>query len=399
MTLSLSQSRSVTGEPGFLIKSALGAHVWDHRGRRYIDLTSGWNVVNAGWNNPEILEAWRKCSDTLPFRPSWCADDYGAMLVEMLSDLCHGYIPIAGCSGADAIDNALKVARLVTGRPGVISFAGTYHGSSTGAALAMGYDVPHLEVLGVAERHVSLPLGGSDDDLSTADLIVRSAECAGAIVVETILTNAGCLAPSEQYFAMLRELADELGLLLVCDEIGTGFGRTGAMLSHGCVLRPDIVVLGKALTNGLYPLSLCMVSKDLVGYLNWESFASTFAGAPLGCAAAVASMAYITRHDLASRAASNGATIRQRLLRNVSSSKLVSAVHGRGLELAVHFDWALCNAVGLTPHELIRCLRERETFATLSADSHLMIMPPLIAEIEDLLSAMDAIGDVVHTFD
>lgn len=397
-TISFGSPGWVIGEREFFIKRALGSHVWDNKDRRYMDLTSGWNVVNAGWNNPEILDALRSCAETLPFKPSWCFDIYSTALVETLSGILPGYIPIAGCSGADGIDNALKVVRLVTGRPGVISFAGAYHGSSTGAALATGYEVSHLDSLGLPHRQVSLPFVTTDEGLLAVEQLVRSTEDAGAIVFETVLTNAGCFTLSEEYLNLLRSLADEHDLLLVCDEIGTGFGRTGKVLSHAPALKPDIVVLGKALTNGLYPLSLCMVSKDLVGFLSKESFLSTFAGAPLGCAAAIASINYHTRHDLASKAASNGVAIRKKFEETLSGCELIVGLHGCGLELAVHFDWTRCRDVGLTPCELIRHLKSQDVFATLSTDSQLMIIPPLIAETTDLLSAMDVIIDVIRSY-
>lgn len=131
MNFSLGQARRVSADPPFFIKRAQGAHVWDCEGHRYLDLTSGWNVVNAGWNNPEIMEAWARCAEILPFKPSWCADEFSKALSDLLSDCWPGYMAIPGCSGAQGIDNALKVARLATGRSGVMSFAGAYHGSST----------------------------------------------------------------------------------------------------------------------------------------------------------------------------------------------------------------------------------------------------------------------------
>lgn len=382
-----------------LMRGASAGHLWDDQGRRYLDLTSGWNVVNAGWNNPEISKVWRDCVETLPFRPSWCTDEYSLALTKTFSTILHGYTLIPGCTGADGIDNALKVARLVTGRAGVISFAGAYHGSSTGAALAAGYEIPHFQVLGIGRNDNLLPPPTEDDVLTTAERVIRRAENVGAIVFETVLTNAGCCLLSDKYLKLLRQLADELGMLLICDEIGTGFGRTGKMFGHEGKVKPDIVVCGKALSNGLFPLSVTLVSNEFVGYIEWEAFASTYAGVPLGCAAALATIDYHIRYDLKSQASRSGAEVKRRLFDNLSRFNLFSEVHGEGLELAVHLDWIYGGSIGLQPDELLHQFRNRGLFTILSAsECHIMIMPPLNSQLADLLAAMDVIGEVMEQY-
>jgi 4-aminobutyrate aminotransferase-like enzyme len=260
-------SRSNTTEPPFHFKAARGSHIWDEQGTRYTDLTSGWNVVNAGWNCPEIRDDWHRYIDTLTYRPAWCTDDFYKRLEAAFADFAPGYVMIPSCSGGEGIDNALKIARLVTGRPGVISIAGSYHGSNTGAALAAGHDVSHLEILDLERHRVVIPVPGGIYDLPEIERQIRQAEGAAAIVFETVLTNAGCHMVPAEFLSLISRLAAELGILLICDEIGTGLNRTGSLLScQRRGIRPDIIVCGKALTNGLYPLSLCLASADLTRF-------------------------------------------------------------------------------------------------------------------------------------
>ena len=390
-------SRSNTTDPPFHFKAARGSHIWDEQGRRYTDLTSGWNVVNAGWNCSEIRDDWHRHIDNLTYRPAWCIDDCYKWLEAALADLAPGYVMIPSCSGGEGIDNALKIARLVTGRPGVISIAGCYHGSNTGAALAAGHDVSHLEILDLERLRVVIPVPSGDADLPQIERQIRQSEEAGAIVFETVLTNAGCHVVSTEFLSLISRLATELGILLICDEIGKGLNRTGSLLScQHRDIRPDIIVCGKALTNGLYPLSLCLASQNLVSFLDPEVFASTFAGAPSASAAALATLRYHAEHDLGARTRQTAAELRKRLLENMSGLRFAAGLHGDGLEIALHLNWVHGQSVGATPNGLLRNLRQKGIFATLSpGDCHLMIMPPLNSEVADLLTAADSIADVV----
>jgi 4-aminobutyrate aminotransferase-like enzyme len=373
-----------SGLARFRMRDARGVHVWDDMGNRYLDLTSGWNVANAGWNNSVIAE--------LPYRPSWCADKYSDQLLHVLRSTFPGYAFVAGCSGADSIDNALKIARLVTGRTGVLSLSGAYHGSSSGAALAAGYEINHLH--GLAQAATLLPLPSLDLDLAQVELVIRSSEEACAIVVETIVTNAGCVEVPTPYLALLRALATELGLLIICDEIGTGLCRSGSWLSHDQTLAPDMVVLGKALTNGMYPLSLTLVAKSLQGFLEPDAFASTFAATPPGCAAAAATLELMRRTDLSADASARGGFFRQRLLDEAKNIPYLTTVAGRGLELAINMDWDDHQS----PRRFIGALQQRGVFAVLSSDDQsLMVMPPLIATVEDLTMSIDAIVDALRS--
>jgi 4-aminobutyrate aminotransferase-like enzyme len=374
---------------------AQGSYVRDHMGDRYFDLTSGWNVVNAGWNNPTILADWQECLTTLPFSPAWCTNRYREELTEVLAEAVPGYRPVFSCTGSEAIDNALKIARLVTGRGGVASFGGCYHGSTCGASLANGDEMPHLAPLGWQHFRLQLPFPCDAASMREMERMIAEADNLGALVFETVLTNAGCHVMPNRFFPKIEELAREYGFLLICDEVGTGISRTGTLLScQRYPVRPDLIVCGKALTNGLYPLSITFCNPRFLPLLDEASFASTYGGTSAGCAAALATLGFHRRNKLGAMAAAHGAAVRQRLLKNSAGLPSVRSVEGAGLELAIHLRWEECT--GFTPDSLLDRLADSAIFAVLSPpDDHLMFMPPLTSELPDLLDAADRVCAIV----
>lgn len=379
----------------FQFKGGRGAFVYDSQDREYLDLTSGWNVMNAGWNSSEIIKEVHSCLASNPFRPSWCADESSRALTELLAQIAPGYTPIFSCTGGEAVDNSLKLARLVTGHGSVITFTGAYHGSTTGAALAAGLEVPHITPLNLSESTFRIRL--PPDDPPTIKTFDKFEGDVGAVIVETIATNAGCYKIPEVFLRQLRQLARDLGALFICDEIGTGINRVGALFSSlDAGLSPDVILCGKALTNGLYPLSLCLVTNRLLSYVDEGAFGSTYAGAPLGCTAALATLNYHHRNQLGSITSENGSALKQRLLSNLGANPLVSAVSGEGLELAINLNWNLGASIDLTPLLLVTRLRELGLFSVLSADCDLMVIPPLITPVNELLRAADLIADVLR---
>lgn len=382
-------------DPEFHIRGAKGVHVWGHDDVRLLDMTSGWNVVNAGWGNEEIAAACQAAISELSFRPAWAADDSLLALEAEFHRLAPGYVMFSSCTGAEAVDNALKIARMATGRPGVLTLDGSYHGSSTGAAMASSEEVPHLEVLGLNAFRVSIPGPANDADLEVLRRLLQEREDIGAVVIETVASNAGCISLSVAVLERISLLAAQFGIVVICDEIGTGLNRTGSMFSFTLSrMRPDIILLGKALTNGFYPLSLCLASHDLVRLVDQAAFGSTYAASPLGCSAALATLAFHKVACLGERAAKSGLKLKAALETRLRHSSLYAGLHGCGLELALHVRWK--EVRGLNPRLLLERLHEGGMFATVSAgDCALMLMPPLTIEEDQLAAAVDIVSAVL----
>lgn len=389
-----------TIEPRLDFASAEGWHLHDRSGRLFVDLTSGWNVTNAGWNRAEIDVVWAKQGAASWFRPSWCDNSQLDALHQRMELIAPGRSIIPSCSGSEAIDNALKLARLVTGRAGVIRFEGAYHGSGTGASLATGYHVPHLDPLLPHAPVLDLPMPEEPGAVEVAEAAIRAFEEAGALVFETVLTNMACRELPKAYRAMLSRVCKELGIILIADEIGTGMNRLGAFFStlDGVPDRdqPDIVVSAKALTNGLYPLSLCLVRERLAMQCDAGWFGSTYAAMPSACAAAVATIDIHLADGLSQRAAKTGTAFAQALRDQTAAVAGVTAVAGAGLELALHLDWKILKCQGLTPFTLLERLADLGLFATLSpSENHLMLMPPLVTPVDVLFGAAETIAGVL----
>lgn len=393
-------SHVFTTEPLFALASADGWNLSATDGTRLLDLTSGWNVTNAGWSRAEIETAWSKQSETSWFRPSWCDHEYLDLLHERMASLAPGRRLVASCSGSEAVDNALKIARLVTGRAGVIRFEGAYHGSGTGASLATGNYVPHLAPLWPDAHVLDLPLPGTPGAIERAEAAIREFEEAGALVFESVLTNMGCRTVGEDYLNMLARVCDEFGIVTIADEIGTGMNRLGHFFSALAPdlgrPEPDIVVTAKALTNGLYPLSLCLVRERLAIHVEESMFASTYAAMPSGCAAAVATIDTHIADGLGAIAIETGKVFADALRAETDGIDVVTAVAGQGLELALHLDWRGLAKRDVTPVRLLEELRSAGLFVTYSpGENHLMLMPPLVTPPELLEEAAGTIARVL----
>lgn len=280
---------------------AEGANVWDADGNRFLDLTAAFGVSSFGHTAPELREALTAQAQVLmhamgDVHPTELKTELCARLSEITFERWgagDGKV-ILGNSGFEAVEAALKTALLHSGKPGVIAFAGGYHGLGFGALTATGlpfFREPFRAQL--AEFAEFLPYPCERGQMEEA---LREREV-GCVLVEPVQGRGGCVVPPPDFLPMLREVCDAHGVLLVLDEIYTGFNRTGALFAceHWGIV-PDLICVGKALTGG-FPMSACVGRAAVMDA--WPSSSgealhtSTFLGSPLGCAMALAS---IPRH-------------------------------------------------------------------------------------------------------
>lgn len=377
------ESRNITFlDPGrdwpIVWERARGMHVWDAEGRRYLDLTAAFGVAAAGHANPRVVRAGQRQMATLlhamgdvhphPLKAQlarelsgitfrrWTGKGPGSALRRPRTGktiFCN--------SGFEAVEAALKTARLATGKAGVIAFEGAYHGLGYGALNAthrqhfrtpfqnqlrqFGHFVPFPKA-GPAPRLSSrIKISQSKDGRCIADPTLRTVEDRianlfrqhriGAILVEAVQARGGIHVPLPGFLPLLRKLCNAQNTLLIVDEIYTGFGRTGSWFAceHSRTI-PDLICLGKALTGG-FPLSACVGRADIMDAAWPESegeaiHTSTFLGHPVGCAMALAQIAEIRRHRLVQRSARLGRLL-LRELATLPASRF--ALHGRGLGL------------------------------------------------------------------
>jgi 4-aminobutyrate aminotransferase-like enzyme len=310
-------------------KRAKGCRVWDEAGRPYLDLTAAFGVAAAGHANSAVVRAGqRQMGELLHAMGDVHPHALKARLARELSRLTFerwtrrrgaatsvetGKV-IFGCSGFEAVEAALKTARLATGKPGVLAFRGGYHGVGYGALNATErshFREPFRDQLREFGRFVDFPEADGDGQgqkkLEAALEAAAATGDIGAVIVEPMQARGGIRIPPPWFLPCLRQWADQRGILLIFDEIYTGFGRTGAWFAceHSEVI-PDLICLGKALTGG-FPLSACVGRARVMDAwppaMGEAIHTSTYLGHPVGCAMALAQISELRRLALPQRAA------------------------------------------------------------------------------------------------
>jgi 4-aminobutyrate aminotransferase / (S)-3-amino-2-methylpropionate transaminase / 5-aminovalerate transaminase len=341
--------------------SGRGANVTDVDGNRYVDLAAGFGALLLGHGRAEVLSAVEEQQRRLGLA---LGDVYASEVKLALCERVAGLYPeprarvMLGSSGADAVTAALKTAMLATGRAGVVAFEGAYHGLSYGPLAACGlkpaFREPfaaqlnaHVTFAPYPEAAVDTSPAAVDASMAAMDVSLAAVQRAlaggevGAVVVEPILGRGGCMVPPAGFLAALRAACDASGALLVCDEIWTGLGRSGAWLaSLDEGVLPDVVCLGKGLGGGL-PLSACLGSERAMAAWGRHGgttiHTATHFGAPPACAAALATLDVLEREELPERARAAGAAWMERL-RDKTSGLGVREVRGRGLMVGVALE-------------------------------------------------------------
>jgi acetylornithine/succinyldiaminopimelate/putrescine aminotransferase len=263
-----------------------GVYIWDIDGEvRLINCNSNGGVFNLGHRNPEVMATLLEALAELDIGTHHTVSEHRALLGESLARISPGDINrvIFGVSGGEAVDAAIKLARGHTGRPGIVSAVGGYHGH-TGFALPAGEEQYSKPFEPLVPGYAKVPFG----DIDALDEAVG--ESTAAVLFETIPATLGIAVPPDDFFAGVRRICDERGALMICDEVQTGLGRCGA---NWCIdtyeVVPDIIVTAKGLSGGLYPITATLYSDRLNQFLHDNPFIhiSTFGGPEPGCRVAL----------------------------------------------------------------------------------------------------------------
>ncbi|WP_030560010.1 aspartate aminotransferase family protein [Streptomyces aureocirculatus] len=333
-----------------------GMYLYDADDRRYLDFTAGVGVTNTGHCHPRVVEAVRQQAGQLIHgQYTTVLHDRLLALTERLGDvLPEGLDALFYLnSGSEAVEAALRLARQATGRQNVIVFDGSFHGRTMGAAalstagirfragigpLMPGVAVapfPHAFALGLSEEAaVEHALRGLDHVLATVSAPAETA----AMFVEPVLGEGGYVPAPPGFLAGLRERADRHGILLVLDEIQTGFGRTGRFWAHqhSPGVTPDVLITAKGLASG-FPLSAIAAPAELMGRAWPGSQGGTYGGNAVACAAALATLDVIQDEGLVDNAAEQGRRLADGLRKTAADVPAVADVRGTGLMLASEF--------------------------------------------------------------
>jgi 4-aminobutyrate aminotransferase len=378
------------------LKSASGTWLETLDGRRIMDF-HGNSVHQLGHGHPRVVEAVKRALDVLPFSPRRYTNEYAVGLARKLARLSGLEKVLFAPGGAEAIGMALKLARLATGRHKTISMWDSFHGASLdaisigGEALfrsGIGPLLPGTEHVQPCDpRHCHFGCGGSCNARCAdyVDYVLAKEEDVAAVVVETV-RSTDVQVPPRDYYRRLRAACDRHGALLILDEIPVCLGRTGTMFAYepyGIV--PDMVVLGKGLGGGVFPMAalLARAGLDIAGERALGHY--THEKSPVGCAAALAVLEVIEEEKLLQRSRTLGERALARLRR--MNSPAIMDVRGTGLLLAVEL-----NDAGFAEEVLYRCLSQGLSFKV-GQGNVLVLAPPLVIEEEDLDRALEILEE------
>jgi putrescine aminotransferase len=404
-----------------------GALVYNQRGTRYINgISSLWSVA-AGMGRQELVEAASKQMGELAFSGCWSqvhprAIELAARLVEITGG--HYQQVMFGSNGSDAVEAALKMARQFhrqspnladRGRYKIISLRGSYHGFSYGCLSTSG-EARNTDLFGpLLPGFVQIeppycyrcPYG--KDGFPGYELVcaqaleekiqAEGAETAAALIIEPVMGDFGVVAGPDEYYTRLGEICQRYGLLLIADEVTTGFGRTGKLFaSQDWNPQPDILCLGKAISNGYFPVSATLATQAVyerfLGKGQWFPHGVTHGGHPVGCAVGLASIDIIFKENLTENSARVGAYLKSRLEELMTHHRVIGDVRGKGLMLAIELVQDRESKMPIAPKASYNLSNEIALLGLLfsTLKNNLCLLPPLI--LDESLA-----GEIVRIFD
>ena len=372
-----------------VIHRAQGAWVWDTQGRRYLDGLSAYSAVNQGHCHPRIIGALTEQAQQVTLTSRAFRNDRLAEFYETVTRVLGLEAVIPMNTGAEAVETAIKLARkwayrtrgVPENRAELIVMDGNFHGRTT-TLVSFSSEAQYREGFGpFTPGFVSVPYG----DVTAIEAAITP-NTAG-VLFEPIQGESGVITPPEGFLRALREVCDRRGVLMIADEIQTGLGRTGHWLAcdHEGV-KPDVVILGKALGGGVYPVSAVLSSREVMDLFRPGDHGSTFGGNPLAAAVAQASLQVIEDEDLPARARELGAYVRARL--EAMNSPHVREIRGRGLLIGVDLHGPA--------RPFCEALRDLGVLCKETHETTMRLAPPLVTSREDLDWALERIEQVLR---
>jgi ornithine--oxo-acid transaminase len=368
-----------------------GIWVWDVEGKRYLDMLSAYSAVNQGHAHPRIVDALIEQAKRLPLTSRAFHNDRMGPFLKRLCEIAGYEKALPMNTGAEAVETAIKAVRKwgyeVKGVPAdqaeIIVFDGNFHGRTT-TVISFSSDELYKKGFGPLTPGFKILPYGDLDALRDA-----MSERTVGVLVEPIQGEAGVVVPPEGFLRGAKELCEQHGALLIADEIQTGLGRTGRMFaSEWDGVRPDMVIIGKALGGGVYPVSAMLTDSEVMDVFTPGTHGSTFGGNPLGAAVGLAALDVLVEERLAEKSAELGEWFMEEL-RSIQAP-VVEEVRGRGLMIGV----VIRKDAGLA-RPYCEALKDRGILAKETHDQVIRFAPPLIITREQLEETLPQIRDVL----
>lgn len=370
------------------LSKAEGALIWDRNGKRYIDFTSGWNVTNLGWNHPEvnqaIIDQAKKNVHGLLWGSDPVQEEYAATLTAALPKELDACAKETG--GTESVEVAIKVARAYTNRKKIIGFSGLYHGQLF-ASLALAYDPQNLEklsplvpeIIPIPFPHEDMGQGRFEEFLAEFEKLLSQENVAAVVTEPGIVTGGGStLIAYPGFLAKIRELTQKYGTLLIVDEVGSGFSRTGKLfgIEHESVV-PDMIALAKGISNGAAAIGTVVGKSNIFEPAFTDAvLISTFGWTPVACAAALKTLQVHQRDKTWEIAEQKGAYITEKI-KALAGDKVVG-VRGLGMEIGIRCKDAE------TAEKIQKACFADGLHIVVGSHNNIQLMPPLTIS-QDLL--------------
>lgn len=366
-----------------------GAWLWDENGNRVLDAISGLGVCALGHAHPALAKAIAEQASTLVHTGNLVRIPWQEKLADRVAEISRMDRVFFGNSGAEAIECALKITRIIghqkgIDKPGVIVMDHSFHGRTMAALSATGSRKAQAGFEPLVSGFIRAPFGDAD----AIEKISAHSKNITAILVEPIQGEAGIRVPQSGYLTALRRICDEHGWLLIVDEIQSGLCRTGKWYAHQHEdIRPDILTTAKALANGL-PIGACAASGAAAEALTPGRHGSTFGGNPLVSRAACTVLDVMKDEGLAERAAKTGNRMMTAFRERLDGAPLVKEIRGRGLMIGIELD--------AEANELKNQALEKGVLLNITRDKVIRLLPPLIIDEEQADQIVDVVCALVE---
>lgn len=377
-----------------------GVYVWDIDGNRYFDFLSAYSAVNQGHCHPKLVEAITKQANTLTLTSRAFYNDKLGFFEKKITELLGFDKVLPMNSGAEAVETALKLTRkwayevkgIEENEALIIVCENNFHGRTT-TIISFSNDEDARKHYGpYTSGFIRIPY----NDLETLKTTLDNNNVAG-FLVEPIQGEAGVFVPDDGYLSMAKALCEQHNVLFIADEVQTGIARTGKMLAvHHEDVQPDILILGKALSGGMYPVSAVLANDAIMSVIKPGQHGSTFGGNPMAANVAMAALDVVIDEKLAENAELQGQLFREEMNKYIKNSKICTLVRGKGLLNAIVINdsensdtaWNICLA-----------LRDNGLLAKPTHGNIIRFAPPLVINREQLLECVDIISKTLSKFE
>ena len=365
------------------IEKGLGAHVWDVNNKEYIDCMGGYGVALVGHRNERVVSAIKSQIDKIITVHSSLYSKTREEFLETLFKVAPKGLTQAHLnnSGAEAIEAGMKFARKFTGKKGMVSMNGSYHGKSMGA-LSLTFNPKYRKSFQpLVDKVTFSPFGNIESLREKID------GDTAFVILEPIQGESGIHVAPDGFLQDVRKLCDDNGILLIFDEIQAGLGRTGRMwASEHWDTAPDILCIAKGIAGGV-PMGVTMVRPDILDCISKGEHSSTFGGNPLSCAAGTATLQALTQDGLIDNADKMGKLFREGLERLKEKHTIIREIRGKGLMIGIELKFEVKNILmeGI----------EKNLLLLYSGRNILRLLPPLVISEEDVTKSLDILDELL----